>query len=53
MEKKISLIKAEKDLKEEILFELVKKDNLLDKYLKNLPVKKIIFVKNRLMNILL
>ena len=51
--KKRSLIKAEKDLKEEILFELVKKDNLLDKYLKNLPVKKIIFVKNRLMNILL
>ena len=51
--KKRSLIKAEKDLKEEILFELVKKDNLLNKYLKNLPVKKIIFVKNRLMNILL
>ena len=35
-----------------ILFELVKKDKLLDKYLKDLSVKKVIFVKNRLMNIL-
>ena len=50
--KKRSLINAEKDLKQELLFELVKKDEILDKYLKNLSVKKVIFVKNRLMNIL-
>ena len=50
--KKRSLINAEKDLKPELLFELVKKDEILDKYLKNLSVKKIIFVENRLMNIL-
>ncbi len=50
--KKRSVINADKDLGQEILFELVKKDKLLDKYLKNLSVKKIIFVKNRLMNIL-
>ena len=50
--KKRSLINAEKDLKQELLFELVKKDEILDKYLKNLSVKKIIFVENRLMNIL-
>ena len=50
--KKRSLINAEKDLKKELLFELVKKDEILDKYLKNLSVKKIIFVENRLMNIL-
>ena len=50
--KKRSLINASKDLEQELLFELVKKDKLLDKYLNNLSVKKIIFVKNRLMNIL-
>ena len=52
MEKKRSLINAEIDLRQELLFELVKKDKLLDKYLKDLSVKKVIFVKNRLMNIL-
>ncbi len=50
--KKRSLINAEIDLRQELLFELVKKDKLLDKYLKDLSVKKVIFVKNRLMNIL-
>jgi len=51
--KKRSLINAEKDLNQELLFELVKKDKLLDKYLKNISIKKLIFVKNRLMNILI
>ena len=51
--KKRSIIKAEIDLKQELLYELVKKDKLLDKYFKVSSVKKIIFVKNRLMNILL
>ncbi len=51
--KKRSLINAEKNLKQELLFDLVKKDKLLDKYLKDLSIKKVIFVKNRLMNILL
>ena len=51
--KKRSLINAEKGIKQELLFELVKKDKLLDKYLKDISIKKIIFVKNRLMNILI
>jgi len=51
--KKRSLINAEKDLKQELLLELVKRDKLLDKYLKDISIKKIIFVKNRLMNILI
>ena len=51
--KKRSVIKAEIDLRQELLFELVKKDKLLDKYLKDLSVKKVIFVKNRLINILI
>ncbi len=50
--KKRLLINAEKDIDQELLLTLVKKDKLLDKYLKNLLVKRIIFVKNRLMNIL-
>ena len=50
--KKRSVINADKNINQEILFGLVKKDKLLDKYLNNLPIKKIIFVKNRLMNIL-
>ena len=49
--KKRSLINAEKDLNQELLLELVKKDKLLEKYLKDLSIKKVIFVKNRLINI--
>ena len=51
--KKRSLINAEKNLEENLLFNLVKKDKLLDKHLSNATIKKIIFVKNRLMNILI
>ena len=50
--KKRSVINADKNLDQERLFDLVKNDKLLDKYLKNISIKKIIFVKNRLMNIL-
>ena len=51
--KKRSLINAEKDLNQELLLELVKKDKLLNKYLKDLSIKKVIFVKNRLINIVI
>ena len=51
--KKRSLINAEKDLNQELLLELVKKDKLLNKYLKDLSIKKVIFVKNRLINLLI
>ena len=51
MGKKRSLINAEKDLNQELLLEIVKKDKLLKKYLKDLSIKKVIFVKNRLINI--
>ena len=49
--KKRSVINAEKDLNQELLLEIVKKDKLLKKYLKDLSIKKVIFVKNRLINI--
>ena len=50
--KKRSLITAMKDIEEKVLLELVENDTLLNKYLKDTKIKKIIFVKNRLMNIL-
>ncbi len=45
-------VKAEKDLNEESILNIAKNEKLLDKYLKNKSIKKIIFVKNRLINIL-
>ena len=51
--KKRSLISAIRDIEEKALLELVENDTLLNKYLKDTKIKKIIFVKNRLMNILL
>ena len=51
--KKRSLISAIKDVEEKVLLGLVENDTLLNKYLKDTKIKKIIFVKNRLMNILL
>ncbi len=51
--KKRALIKAKKGSKERDLLEIVKKDNIASKYLKNNEVKKIIFVQDRLINILI
>jgi len=45
-------LKAKKDLNEENILNIAKNEKLLDKYLKNKSIKKIIFVKNRLINIL-
>ena len=42
-----------KDIEEKELLEIVKKDKIIEKYLNNKKIKKIIFVKNRLMNILI
>ena len=46
------IIKAEKDLSEEKILNIAKNEKLLDKYLNNKSIKKVIFVKNRLINIL-
>ena len=51
--KKRSIIESEKDTEEKKLLELIKKDNLLVKYIMNKQIKKIIFVKNKLINILI
>ncbi len=50
--RKRTTLKAEKDLEEKNILNIAKNEKLLDKYLKNKSIKKIIFVKNRLINIL-
>ena len=50
--KKRTIINAEMNLKEEEILNIAKNDKLLDKYLNNKSINKVIFVKNRLMNIL-
>ena len=50
--KKRTIVNAEKDLKQENILNIAKNDKLLDKYLNNNSIKKVIFVKNRLINIL-
>ena len=51
--KKRTVINAQIDLNEEKILNIAKNDNLLDKYLNNKSIKKVIFVKNRLLNILI
>ena len=50
--KKRALINAEKDISENDLIELINKNSDLDKYLKNITIKKKIFVPNKLINII-
>ena len=50
--RKRASVKAAKNLIEENILNIAKNEKLLDKYLKNKSIKKIIFVKNRLINIL-
>ena len=51
--KKRSVLNVKKGISKKDLFEITKKDKILDKYLSNNEIKKIIFVKDRLMNILI
>ncbi len=51
--KKRALLNVKKDIKETDLMGIIKKDKSLDKYINNGEIKKVIFVQNRLMNILI
>ena len=51
--KKRTILKAQKSISEKNLFEIVKKDKIVDKYIKSKEIRKIIFIKDRLMNILI
>ena len=51
--KKRGLIKAKLDLTEKDLMKLVDKDNNLTKYLSNKKIKKNIYIKNKLLNLII
>ena len=51
--KKRTVINAQIDIEQDNILDIAKNDNLLDKYLNNKSIKKVIFVKNRLLNILI
>ena len=51
--KKRAIIKAKKGIEETELLEIIKKDKIIEKYINNNKVLKIIFVKDRLMNVLI
>jgi leucyl-tRNA synthetase len=50
--KKRALLNTKKGISQTDLLELIKKDRITKKYLNNINIKKIIFVKDRLINIL-
>ena len=50
--KKRALLSIKKDIEEKDLLLIIKKDKIVDKYLGKKEIKKIVFVKNRLINIL-
>ena len=50
--KKRSILNTKKGTKQDQLLELAKRDKMVEKYLENKNINKVIFVKNRLINIL-
>ena len=51
--KKRGLLNLKKDTDEKELLSLIKKDEKLDKYLENKEIKKQIFVKNKIINLII
>ena len=51
--KKRGLIKIAKDSKEEIILEKIQNDSIIKKYLKDNNIKKKIYIKNRLLNLII
>ncbi len=51
--KKRAILKENRDIDEESLLEIVKTNKMCEKYLKDKSINKIIFIKNKLINLLL
>ena len=51
--KKRAILKLKKNIEEDGLFKIITKDEKLNKYLINKEVKRKIFIKNKLMNIII
>ena len=53
MEKKRGLIKTTPNITEENLFKIIKKEETLRKYFDNVEIKRKIYVKDKLINIII
>ena len=53
MEKKRAILNENRDMKQETLLLKVQSNKLIEKYLKGQEINKVIYVKNRLINILI
>ena len=53
MGKKKGIIETKKDGDEETIMDLISKEDKINKNIKNKKIKKVVFVKNRLINILI
>ena len=51
--KKRAILNENRDIDQESLLSKIKENKLSNKYLKNKSIKKIIFVRNKLMNLLI
>ncbi len=51
--KKRAILNESRDIDQESLLNIIKSNKILEKYLKDKPIDKIIFVKNRLINLLI
>ena len=51
--KKRGLLLSELDTNEEQLIEKIKEDDVISKFIKNKKIKKSIYIKNRLINIII
>ncbi len=51
--KKRAILKVKKDMNEEFIINKIKEDKSIERYIENKEFKKVIFVKNRLINILI
>ena len=50
--KKKGIIETRKDVEEKTIMDLISKEDRINKNIKNKKIKKVIFVKNRLINVL-
>ena len=51
--KKRALLNVKKNIRETDLLEFIKKDNITEKYINDTKINKVIYVQNRLINILI
>ena len=50
--KKRNVFETAKDIQQEELLDIIKKDNNLSKYLNGVKIKNVIYIKNKLINII-